>query len=167
MPVLLLLPFEAEGQPFDKLAVPGRGYPLLLTRFPPLPKRAAPWRARRSADAFGRPFEGHLRRGALAEQEPGLDPLDEDARLNSLDERLRRARTEEAIRSGEVRKDDGGRRLGNRVLAELLGGLIGGVLVGLGLDHVFGTTPWLLLAFLFIGIANAFRNIIRITSQRS
>jgi ATP synthase protein I len=102
----------------------------------------------------------------LAEKEPGLDPLDEDARINSLDERLRRARNEEAIRSGEVRKDDGGQRLGNRVLAELLGGLIGGVLVGLGLDHVLGTAPWLLLTFLFIGIANAFRNIIRITSQR-
>jgi ATP synthase protein I len=103
----------------------------------------------------------------LAKQEPGLDPLDEDARLNSLDERLRRAQVEQASRSGETRKDDGGYRLGNRVLAELLGGMIGGALVGLGLDYVFGTTPWLLLALLFIGIANAFRNIIRMTSKRS
>ena len=102
----------------------------------------------------------------MAEKEPGLDPLDEDARLGSLDERLRRARTDEAIRSGETRPDDGGRRLGNRVLAELVGGMVGGVLVGLGLDYLFGTTPWLLLALLFIGIANAFRNIIRISSRR-
>jgi ATP synthase protein I len=103
----------------------------------------------------------------LAEQEPGLDPLDEDARLNSLDERLRRARHGEAIRSGEAPgNSDGGYRLGNRVLAELLGGLVGGALVGLGLDHLFGTSPWLLLALLFIGIANAFRNIIRIASKR-
>jgi ATP synthase protein I len=103
----------------------------------------------------------------LAEQEPGLDPLDEDARLNSLDERLRRAQVEEASRTGEARKNDGGYRLGNRVLAELLGGMIGGALVGLGLDYLFGTSPWLLLALLFIGIGNSFRNIIRITSQRS
>ena len=96
-----------------------------------------------------------------------MDPLDEDARLNALDERLRRARSEEASRSGEARKDDGGYRLGNRVLAELLGGMIGGALVGLGLDYVFGTTPWLLLSLLFIGIGNAFRNIIRISSKRS
>ncbi len=102
----------------------------------------------------------------MAEKEPGLDPLDEDARLNALDERLRRARSEEASRSDDARKDDGGYRLGNRVLAELLGGMIGGALVGLGLDYLFGTTPWLLLALLFIGIANAFRNIIRITSKR-
>jgi len=102
----------------------------------------------------------------LAEKEPGLDPLDEDARLNTLDERLRLARSKEAMRSGEARKDDGGYRLGNRVLAELLGGMIGGALVGLGLDYLFGTTPWLLLALLFVGIANAFRNIIRLTSKR-
>ena len=102
----------------------------------------------------------------MAEQEPGLDPLDEDARLISLDERLRRARTEEAIRSGETVKDDGGRRLGNRVLAELVGGMVGGALIGFALDQLFGTTPWLLLALLFIGIANAFRNIIRISTKR-
>jgi ATP synthase protein I len=102
----------------------------------------------------------------LAEQEPGLDPLDEDARINSLDERLRRARTEEAIRSGEARKDDGGYRLGNRVLAELIGGMFGGAVVGIALDWLLGTSPWLLLAMLFLGIANAFRNIIRITSKR-
>ena len=103
----------------------------------------------------------------MAEKEPGLDPLDEDARLDSLDERLRRARIEEASRSGEERKDDGGYRLGNRVLAELIGGMVGGALIGLGLDYVFGTAPWLLLALLFVGIANAFRNIIRISSKRS
>jgi ATP synthase protein I len=103
----------------------------------------------------------------LAEKEPGLDPLDEDARINSLDERLRRARTEEAVRSGEMRKDDGGYRLGNRVLAELIGGLFGGAVVGFALDWLLNTSPWLLLAMLFLGIGNAFRNIIRITSKRS
>ena len=104
----------------------------------------------------------------MAENEPGLDPLDEDARLNSLDERLRRARHEEAIRSGEAGgKDDGGSRLGNRVLAELLGGMVGGAVVGGTLDYFLGTTPWLLLVLLFLGIASAFRNIIRISSKRS
>ena len=39
----------------------------------------------------------------MAENEPGLDPIQEDARLDTLDERLRRARTEEAVRSGEAR----------------------------------------------------------------
>jgi ATP synthase protein I len=101
----------------------------------------------------------------LAEQEPGLDPLDEDARINALDERLRRARTEEEIRSGGARKDDGS-RLANRALAELIGGLFGGAVVGYALDWLFGTLPWLLLLFLFLGIGNGFRNIMRLTNKR-
>ena len=104
----------------------------------------------------------------MAEEEPGLDPLTEDARLNSLDERLRQAKSEEAIRNGggsDKGQDD--YNLGNRVLAELIGGMAGGALIGWLLDRVFNTSPWLLLALLFMGIIVAFRNIIRISNKRS
>lgn len=104
----------------------------------------------------------------MSEKEPGMDPLTEDARLSALDERLQRAKTEEAIRSGEGSKDsDRSYRMGNRVLAELIGGMIGGALIGWVLDRALGTSPWLLLVLLFLGIAGAFRNIIRISHQRS
>ena len=102
----------------------------------------------------------------MAENEPELDPLDEDARLDSLDERLRRARTDEAIRSGEARPEGASDRLGSRVLAELVGGLFGGAVVGFALDWLLSTSPWFLMGMLFLGIANAFRNIIRISSRR-
>ncbi|UIJ44594.1 AtpZ/AtpI family protein [Sphingomonas cannabina] len=104
----------------------------------------------------------------MAENEPGLDPLPEDARLTSLDERLAKAKSEEAIRSGEGRETgEDGYRLGNRVLAELIGGMVGGALIGWVLDRLLGTSPWFLLGLLFLGIAAAFRNIIRISSKRS
>lgn len=105
----------------------------------------------------------------MAENEPGMDPLPEDARLNSLDERLRRAKKDEAIRAsgGKEEGSDDSYRLGNRVLAELIGGMIGGALIGWVLDRLLGTSPWLLLVLLFLGIASAFRNIIRISNQRS
>lgn len=104
----------------------------------------------------------------MAENEPGLDPIPEDARLDALDERLHRARTEEAVRSGEARdKGEDDYRLGNRVLAELIGGMAGGALIGWVLDRLLGTSPWLLLALLFLGIVVAFRNIIRISTKRS
>jgi ATP synthase protein I len=38
--------------------------------------------------------------------------------------------------------------------------------VGATLDWLFGTSPWLLLALLFLGIVSAFRNIIRISNRR-
>ncbi|KQM98402.1 MULTISPECIES: AtpZ/AtpI family protein [unclassified Sphingomonas] len=104
----------------------------------------------------------------MAENEPGLDPLPEDARITSLDERLKRAKTDEAIRTGQGRDDAGERnyRLGNRVLAELIGGMVGGAVIGGTLDYLLGTSPWLLLVLLSLGIVSAFRNIIRISNRR-
>lgn len=104
----------------------------------------------------------------MAEQEPGLDPLPEDARITSLNQRLDKAKTDEAIRSGRARdKGQDDERLGQRVLAELIGGMVGGALIGWVLDGFLGTSPWLLLTLLGLGIASAFRNIIRLSNKRS
>jgi len=104
----------------------------------------------------------------MAEEESGLKPLQEDARITSLDERLKRAKSEEAVRNGAPTGEaDANYRLGNRVLAELIGGMVGGAVIGYTLDWLLGTSPWLLLTLLFLGIASAFRNIIRISNQRS
>ena len=67
----------------------------------------------------------------MAENEPGPDTLGTDARLTSLEERLKAAQTDEAHRTGAGKAEpDGGYRLGNRVLAELIGGMVGGALIG-------------------------------------
>ena len=103
----------------------------------------------------------------MAEVEPGQDPVGEDPRIASLEERIERAEQIEKIRTGERdEKADENTRLGNRVLAELIGGLAGGALVGWVLDRFLSTQPWLLLVFLFLGIIVAFRNIYRISMQR-
>lgn len=103
----------------------------------------------------------------MAETEPGQDPIAEDARIRSLEERLKQAEAVEKVRTGTTQAGtDDNYRLGNRVLAELIGGLAGGALIGWVLDRFIGTSPWLLLAFLFMGIVVAFRNIIRISTKR-
>ena len=52
------------------------------------------------------------------------------------------------------------------MLAELIAGPCGGALLGWCFDRWFGTSPGFLLALLFLGIAVAFRNIIRISQER-
>lgn len=104
----------------------------------------------------------------MAENGPGQDPKSqEDARLTSLDERLRQAQADEAIRTGRTRKPvDANYQLGNRVLSYLIGGPVGGALIGWVLDRLLGTSPWLLMTMLLLGFVVGFRNIIRISSKR-
>jgi len=104
----------------------------------------------------------------MSDDVPGEDPVGEDARIMSLRKRLARAEHDEAVRTKQDRQQgaDESYRLGNRVLAELIGGLAGGALIGWVLDRFIGTSPWLLLVFLFLGTFVAFRNIYRISMKR-
>lgn len=96
------------------------------------------------------------------------EPTSEDSRLVSLEERLGRAEAAEAKRTAvnASPESDANYRLGNRVLAELLGGIGGGALVGWVIDRFAGTAPWGLLVVLFLGVIVAFRNIFRIANVR-
>jgi len=104
----------------------------------------------------------------MSENGPGQDPESVgDQRLTSLDERLRTIQHAEKVRTASThKKPEKGYSQGNRVLAELIAGLVGGSLLGWCFDRWLGTKPWLLLVMLFLGIAVAFRNIIRISQER-
>ena len=96
------------------------------------------------------------------------EPASEDSRLVSLTERLDRAEAGEAERTAAKAgpETDANYKLGNRVLAELVGGIGGGALVGWTIDYIAGTEPWGLLVVLFLGIVVAFRNIFRSANVR-
>ncbi len=103
----------------------------------------------------------------MAEDGPGQDPKPQDARLASLDERLRQARTEEAVRTGDARPAaDDSYRQGSRVLSYLIGGPLGGALVGWVLDRLLGTFPWIMIVMLLLGMAAGFRNILKMSNKR-
>lgn len=103
----------------------------------------------------------------MSDETPERDPIGEDARIDALEERLKAAREREEQRNRpQVQGADPGYKLGNRVLAELLGGMLGGAAIGWVIDHFAGTSPWGLLVMLFLGTVVAFRNIIRISSRR-
>lgn len=104
----------------------------------------------------------------MSDEPPARDPIGEDARIDALDRRLQAARESEDKRNQPVAgaEADANYRMGNRVLAELIGGIGGGAFLGWVIDHFAGTSPWGLLVVMFLGIIVAFRNIIRISSRR-
>jgi ATP synthase protein I len=59
-----------------------------------------------------------------------------------------------------VQGADANYRSGNRVLADLLGGIIGGLVIGFAIDASGRNQPWGLLSGLFLGTWSAFRSII-------
>ena len=104
----------------------------------------------------------------MSDEKPARDSLGEDARIDALEERLKaaREREEERTRPAAGAEADANYRLGNRVLAELIGGIGGGAFIGWVIDWATGTSPWGLLAVMALGIIVAFRNIIRISTRR-
>lgn len=94
------------------------------------------------------------------------EPLHEDARIDALEKRLKAAGEREDKRNRpRISGADANYRSGNRVLADLLGGILGGVVIGFAVDYIAGTSPWGLLVGLFLGIVVAFRNIIRLANR--
>ncbi|MEY4055653.1 MAG: hypothetical protein RL519_988 [Pseudomonadota bacterium] len=104
----------------------------------------------------------------MNDEPPAREPIGEDARVNALEARLKAAREREEQRNKPSlgTEADANYRLGNRVLAELIGGIGGGAFIGWVIDQFARTTPWGLLVMMALGIIVAFRNIIRISSRR-
>jgi len=103
----------------------------------------------------------------MSEDSPAREPVDEDARIDALETRLKAAKEREDERNrSRVQGVDANYRSGSRVLADLLGGILGGLVIGWVIDHFAGTSPWGLLVMLFLGIGVTFRNIIRAAGKR-
>jgi ATP synthase protein I len=102
------------------------------------------------------------RQKAVAMTEPERpDPL---AALGERIERARRAR-QGGRRAGGGGADSSSRAamgLGFRIGLELVVAVCLGVAVGWAIDHWFGTRPWGLLVFLFLGIGAGMTNVYRV-----
>ena len=104
----------------------------------------------------------------MSEDKPAQEPIVEDARIDALEARLKAAKEREEERTqSQVKGADANYRSGNRVLADLIGGILGGCVIGWAVDALFDTTPWGLLVGLFLGIGVAFRNIIVAANKAS
>jgi ATP synthase protein I len=102
----------------------------------------------------------------MAEDEPWQDPKSpQDARLASLDERLRQAQADEAARTGQAGGARGrGQNQGMRILSVLVSYPAGSALIGFAIDRLAGTR-WVMLVMLFLGFGAAMWEVWKISQQ--
>ena len=105
----------------------------------------------------------------MAEDKTEQDPTSpQDARLSSLDERLKRAERVEAehgpkpIDSATLISN-----VGQRVAQSLIGMPLGGAIIGWLLDRLFDTAPWIMLGLMFTGFAGAVLDVMKVSRQGS
>jgi ATP synthase protein I len=103
-------------------------------------------------------------RGAGERQSGPEDKAAFEGRISDLGERLdqikaRRGADAEAELDAEMRGR--GMAYGMRMAAELVGAVIVGGLIGVGLDWLIGTKPWLFLLFFVLGFAAGVLNVVR------
>lgn len=103
----------------------------------------------------------------MSENEPGQYQDGEDPRIDRIGDRLRDLDQKEQAAKNKGGSSNADQRLGNRVLSDLIAGVAGGLLFGWLFDSWLGTSPWLLFAFLTLGIIVAFRNIIKVSNAYS
>jgi len=103
----------------------------------------------------------------MAEDEPRQDPKSpQDARLASLDERLRQAQADEAERTGRTSRKPKrtGQSQGMRILSVLISYPLGSALIGYAIDRFAGTRGiW--VAMLFVGFGLAMWEVWKISKQ--
>lgn len=61
---------------------------------------------------------------------------------------------------------DEGRAVGMQVASTMLGYPLGGIVIGWGLDQLFGTRPWIMIVLMFMAFAGAVLQVIRNNNNR-
>ncbi|HEX8645133.1 MAG TPA: AtpZ/AtpI family protein [Allosphingosinicella sp.] len=109
---------------------------------------------------------GPTRKDGMAESEPRQDAKSpQDARLASLDERLRQAQADEAERTRQPKRAQGrGQAQGMRILSVLIAYPFGSALIGYAIDRIAGTSGiW--VAMLFLGFGAAMWQVWKVSQQ--
>ena len=84
----------------------------------------------------------------------------ENSSLEDRREKLAR-NLEKNSEKPESEEAKSGMGLGLRLSSEFVAAVLVGAVLGLGIDYLFDSAPWGMIAFLFLGFATAVRNVIR------
>ena len=100
--------------------------------------------------------------------DPENAPIGQDPQIGSLEDRIAAARkTEDARLAHEHAPTRDGRGIGIQVMSTMVGYPVGGIVIGLVLDNVFHTLPWITIGLMFLAFAGACLNVIRINQNRA
>lgn len=95
--------------------------------------------------------------------EAGADPA-----LDSLEQRLAHTRKaeEDRLAREHVPLQDQARSAGMQIASTMVGYPLGGIIIGLGLDRLFGTLPWIMISLMFLAFAGACLHVVRLNKNR-
>jgi ATP synthase protein I len=100
--------------------------------------------------------------------DPENVPIVEDVSIDSLEKRIARARADEAAR---IVKDRGETRdpqnIGLQIISTMVGYPLGGILVGVLLDNLLGTLPWITIVLMFLAFAGACLHVVRMNRKKA
>lgn len=94
---------------------------------------------------------------------PPVTPED-DPKLHKLDQELKSARQEfDKDYNPKSTEDEENIGVGARAGVELVGAIVGGALLGYGIDYYFNTSPAFFIGMTLLGVVTGFYNIYKIT----
>lgn len=89
--------------------------------------------------------------------------IEDDPKLEKLEDELETARKEFEEDYNPKDVEEKNLSSGARAGTELVGAVLGGGLIGYGIDHYFETSPTFFLIFILFGVITGFYNIYKIT----
>ncbi len=99
--------------------------------------------------------------------DPENAPIGEDPKLGSLETRIAAARKAEEERvANEQGPIKTGPAVGMQVVQTMVGYPLGGIVVGVVLDNLFDTLPWITIGLMFAAFAGACLHVVQINKRR-
>ncbi len=93
--------------------------------------------------------------------DPGLAEPTDKARMEALEARLAAAKAAQEPMTSRAEDHHSQAQLAWRMVIELVAGLGIGFGIGYGLDLLLGTSPWLMIIFIFLGFAAGVKTMMR------
>jgi F0F1-type ATP synthase assembly protein I len=100
--------------------------------------------------------------------EPENAPLGEDPQLDSLEQRIASARKAEDDRMAKEHVPmRSGSSVGIQIASMMVGYPLGGIVIGIVLDNLLDTLPWITIGLMFLAFAGACLHVVRLNKNRA